>query len=147
MRFFFLNTDNFLKSNDIVNSPWIFNEIEITQTIQRRIPTRFKYVIEVESGLKMFSESRGVEDKKPYDVEYYVDIEGVDMLSRKDIENWLSYSKTEEKLNSLDLLYHKHPASDITLVSSKEQNPYRNKVDGRVCVYYNRKDLNISFKE
>lgn len=143
---FFLKTDNFLKNNAIVHSPWIFNEIEITRTMRRRIPSRFRYVVEVERDLKMFSESRGVEDRRPYDVEYGVNINDFDILSREDIKNWLSDSTVNEKqkLNNLDLLYQTHPTSDITLVSSKDENPYKHTVNGRVCVYYYGENLNIS---
>ncbi len=56
---FFLNTENSIVLNDIENStlsPWIYGEIEITRTIQKKSPEETRECIKLAEGGKLYEE-------------------------------------------------------------------------------------------
>ncbi|MGL5705989.1 MAG: hypothetical protein ACRDD6_12035 [Tannerellaceae bacterium] len=99
---FFLNTDNYISLNDIKNktlSPWIYGEIEITRTIQKKTPKR--------PTTSLFSRGGAINESlnKSMDLilEYPIDISHFTTINDETLKSW---RLTKRKDNAaLDELY------------------------------------------
>lgn len=110
----FINTPKSIKLTDYqerkTKSPWIYNELKITDIVQKKMPKRLL----LKNYKDILSSERTFKNYSVPEIDYDVDkeISKLYHLSRDDLYNWDQlYNNINNggQLHSLDVLYLKHP--------------------------------------
>lgn len=97
---FFLNTPSSIKPVDGIDkteSPWIYNELAISQLIRKQTPKRIETILLEES--RYFAKGGKLEIKLPADLSHLTEI------SHKELLKWIAPGKKSNPEDALDELY------------------------------------------
>ncbi len=101
----FLNTPNSIipiESMTKTESPWLYYEIGISQTIRKKIPDRV-----LNEGVETFSRKDYLE--KALQIEYEVDLSHLNEIGFQVLNNWFNSGTTRKGSGALDVLYTLSP--------------------------------------
>jgi hypothetical protein len=101
----FLNTPNSIipiESMTKTESPWLYYEVGISQTIRKKIPDRV-----LNEGVKTFSRKDYLE--KALQIEYEVDLSHLNELNFEVLNSWLNSGTRRKESAALDVLYALSP--------------------------------------
>lgn len=110
----FINTPESIKLTDYqerkTKSPWIYNELKITNIVQKKMPRRLL----LENYKEILASERAIKNFSVPEIDYDIDkeISKLCHLSRDDLYYWdqlYNDINKGDQLHSLDVLYSKHP--------------------------------------